>query len=303
MSAAAPPGTMRVLLAWPDADAGALRRGLKTLAPAVDITLAPADNVLGSVGQRHYYHVLYLTPEAWAGLKPEQRRSLGQTVCLVALGPQSAGAVDSAGASILVFEAPSLDEAVSAAVAMHRGMAQGRSLEDCLARAGGRLRLVGEPPRWPDPRPTPARSERQASAPDASPPTAPRSASRSSSAAVYIANVEGDVVYGDSHVYQSTESQTFRGTVNAAKVVQKAGGDQININRMQGTPDELVQQADGDQVNINRMQGTPDELVQQAGGDQVNQNRMASSRPAICPRCARPLGPEDRFCTECGYPR
>ena len=291
------PRLLRILCTLPEPVATSFRWSFQRLRPQVDMTCIPVSDINSYLAEAGYYHVLYVSAADWRAVTPDDRRRFASRVNLVVLAPDVATSADLADVRAVVYlPAPLvLDEVVAFCADMHARLAQGWRLNACVATTEGCLTFVGDEACWPDSGFVP-RKEPTTILPAASKPVvaAGISAERIS--------VAGDVVHGDKSVIHGEGDQVITATISgAAKIVQQAGGDQVNVNRVSSARVEIVQTAGEDQANVNRISDASPQITQAAGGDQANVNTVTRTPVSkACPACGSEVSPSDRFCSKCG---
>lgn len=249
-----------VLLAWPEPYNTALWHALRALSPLITVEFCTAATLPARLGVADYYHILHLSPLQWRAFSSAEQRRIATHISLIILGPEAALAEDLACARAGLYfpETQPLEIALNAVCEFHAQLAEDGALGSALAATGGRLALVGnarcldtEPPAAPEP-------DNTATAVD--PPSAA------------IAGVSG--------------------VKNVDIVIRK-----INVNGDMVMGSKYVQQAGGDQVNINRMEGASGGIATDATG-----NPPSPLHQRVCQGCGHAVESADyRFCQHCGH--
>lgn len=293
MNNASPPRPLRVLLAWPEPAATTLWRALQPFHPHADVTRTPMAEVHRFLRDAGYFHVLHIELADWRELTVQQRRRLAARVCLIMLGPDSAapGDLDGAASCVYLPAVTTAEEGIALLATLHGLLAQEWSVTEIIAKSGGRLALAGGEPSWPAA--TSERPSRNAALDSAAPGRAVNVVDASGGAVAIgpdtkATNVAAGGTYIE-HQIVTSGSDVVIGqivvlgdAVSGDKVVHRAAGDQININRGVPAASKLEQSAGGDQVNINRGGGAP-----------------AAKR---CTQCGQPVQADGQFCQNCGAP-
>ncbi len=300
------PAPFRLLLAWPEPSATRLRRELRPHRPSVEVFPIPVLAVDKYLHEAGYYHVLVITLEDWRALASNLRYKFSARVSLVALGPGHTTPSDFTDVPAgLGWSVPSAEvDDLTSLTKLFLRLAQGWSVAQCLEHNPGEFMFAGTEPQWPKPA-SPAPLAEAIRIPLASAPTA-SSADRpvirneqdiaiNHSSGVEIGkienvvntvsareiNVAGDVVHGNKEVHQAEGDQVIQSNSTAVKLVQHAGGDQVNLNRFPaGSMPAMTQTSDSDQVNVN--------------------SALASGGTRICPQCAIENEAANSFCGQCG---
>ena len=273
---------MVVLIAWPPRESMALAQALRNACPGSRITAIRESTLAEYLSGPSIFDSLVLTWAGWLALTAPQRAFCTGHVGVLVLGPQpvEAAAIDGIRTTLSFRVDYHVDQVVEILAYVHGLLAEGTCLSDAVIRYHDALLWLGEDYTWQQPklldsgralasvRPRSARPLHQ------QPP---------GTADVQIGQLiaEGDFVSGDKTIQHADGDQTIRGEVHAAKIVQQAGGDQANLNRMQGAPATLHQEA---------------------GDNQVNVNRVSAPQAPACPSCGALIGPTARFCQNCGTP-
>lgn len=244
------PQSLRILLAWPDVPARTLRRALRDAALPLEIDAISASSVSQYLTTSGFYHLLYLSPEDWRKSSVVTRQRLAARVSLIILGPAPAGEADLAElqTGLYILNERGLEEVVSRVVDLHRGLTHGLTLQECVEQSAGAFTLIGHEACWPEIKPPKIVNETS-------------SAATSQSGGVNMreigaVHVGGDVVGRDKIVSETHIGQVVHEHISGPKIVQQAGGDQINLNRVTDAAPEITQTAEGDQVNRNTVSGT-----------------------------------------------
>ncbi len=291
------PRSLRILCALPEPAATLLRRSFKRLRQYVDVTCTPASAIGSYLAEAGYYHALYVSPDDWRAFTPNEQRRCGTRVNLVVLAPDAAVSSDLADvrAGIYFPVAPAPDQVVRLCTDMHLCLGKGQTLNGCAGATDGQLAFVGDEACWLN-SDFIARVESSPGVPSTSKPVA------ASGVNIEQVSVAGDVVQGDKSVIQADGDQAITATISgAAKIVQQAGGDQVNVNRVSGGPVDIRQTAGEDQANVNRVRNAAPQIAQTSGGSQANINRVTQTPVTkVCPVCGLEVSPLDRFCSNCG---
>ncbi len=272
------PQPLRALVAWPEPAAAALRRALENLKPAMNVTQAPFSELSRYLRVSGFYHVLHLAPDDWHSLTSVTQRKLVTRINLLVLGPDSTGLANISNqvASLYFPVACPLADAVASLAEVHAWLAQGQTLARCVAESKGRLSSAGGEPNWP------AQATPKVAPPTSKPLAVEVTQFQATGSGIIIGqiHVAGDFVSGKKEVHQAEGDQIIHVNATAEKLVQQAGGDQVNINRIAPGPSP--------------------EIKQTAGGDQVNVNStIAPTDPKTCPQCKTVNEATSLHCREC----
>ncbi len=279
MSSVTAPPSLRVLIAWPESDGSALRRALIRGSPKSDVTCTDVSVLSHHLSEPGFYHVLYLRLADWRALPTPTRQKFARRVTLLILGPEPASPTDVGDVGTCLYFTAELRiaEAVTSLAEMHSQLMLGWALSRCAAESQGRLALLGPDDCWPE-----GKAEVDAPSSTSLARNVPRSGVLPAGVGIGEMHVAGDVVYGPKTIHHAEGDQVIRAEVSGGKLVQQAGGDQSNVNRLTGDVPEITQTTQGDQVNVNSMRVS------------------GSQNSRTCPTCQRVARAEDKFCEHCG---
>lgn len=200
---------------------------------------------------------------------------------IIGPGPVTAEDLDSAQTAVYLTDDEDIGAGIAAISDLLAKLNESTPLSKAIATVSGPLGWVGEDFKWQPPPLIRKRAEKHVSDSGNVTPVSSGASGDLPGVAIGVLNVNGDVIK-DKVVYQADGDQYIRGEFHATRIEQKAGLDQVNINRVQSEGAHLGQTAAGDQVNIDRVR--------------------SSSRANVCPSCGNSVGANDNYCLTCGAP-
>jgi hypothetical protein len=232
--------------------------------------------------------VLYVSFPDWQALPVAARRKHGQAVNLLIFGPDPKAPADMQTAltntsltAVYISGMSASADVVALMVDLHAHLADGWPLGQCVEASPGKLAWLGQEACWPEPHTNTETPPTIRASPLPPRPIAPVEG-LSVGVSIGEMHVAGDVIHGPKTVHHAEGDQVIRTEMSGGKLVQQAGGDQSNINRLTGEAREVSQTAQGDQVNVNSVR-TP-----------------ASPHNRNCPQCGHTVQSSDKFCEKCG---
>lgn len=288
------PKPIRLLLALTDPTQTKLRRALFPLRPEVDLTCIRPNDVRAYLNEPNYYHVLHVSPMTWRGFVPAVRQNLASKVSLVFGLPEKASPADFSEprASLYFTDEVKEERVIELCVQLYSLLNEKKTLQECVRHLGEGLAFLGTENCWTIEENTLSRKTRTVE---------PETPMQEGNNAINI-NVSGDQVNGGKTIVHATGDQVVNVRAEGtSKIVQQAGGDQVNTNRLAGANVEITQKAQGDQANVNRTTNSVPDLEQSAGGSQANVNTVTQSPVLkLCSNCAKELPADAKFCSNCG---
>jgi hypothetical protein len=238
---------------------------LATHGALIESAFASATTLNQFLVETGYYHVLYLTPTDWRALPQDMRQRYASRVTLIIFGPEPLAEADLIDVKNSLYFRTEL--AVEVAVALlddfHRCLQQGMTLGQCAEASSG-LAFVGDEACWP--------------IPASVGPSITTVTNRSGGVdltGIGTVNVSGDVVGHDKIVNVMHEY------VAGSKIVQQAGGDQINVNPLASTASETSPAVDEGQV--------------------VHRAERGKSTKKSCLQCGQMVEASEQICANCGH--
>ena len=292
MTTATVPIPLRVLYLSDSQRMAFWRRRLGNLDDRLEVVSPSAAQLPTYLGAPHYYHILQISAAQWTALSTDLQQAIGQKLSFVVIAPNVGRRFPTPPTPAWVHllpEAPSKDMS-HLLIDFYTCLLQKRRLTSCAQTLSSYWQFHGDEACWPE-SPVPQTTSKPLP-PEPGPVSTPSHSNAIPAVAIGHIDVHGDLVQGGGKiVLQSQGDQTIRGRLQAAKIEQSAGGDQININRLSDNAN-LKQSAGGDQVNVNRLSQKPDrELPVDIGGELPT-----------CPNCGRPISKTAKFCMYCGQP-
>jgi len=302
-----PINPLRILLSGKDPSVTEIWRALSAGRPSIEVILA--GGALGEFLQTPgYFQILLIDVPEWHALPEIMQKRCAMNTDVIILGPAPAEIADLAHARAGLFLPFALAEPEARTLLVEAcfHLAKGHQLSECAVASGGRLAWQGNDKCWGRPAGTELSIDGQGSSAGVGRATAEPSRPNTSLSGINIGSVEvkGDLVVGNKTTYEAQGDQVIINRSSASKIVQQAGRDQVNINRIEaGFDPEIAQHASEDQINLNRIGGLAGGGDNVRTGDPTAFSRMdVDSEPRRCAQCGTYNPPDAIVCDQCGKP-